>query len=112
MVATSVLVLGIVLIFEAFFFSLNILNYCSRYLEFIPWVDEKMWQAKEEVRRLGSSAQIPMSGIRGDEGSEWGLSHNACEGDLYEIDMVLSWQAGPRRARITRNAYVIYEEKK
>ena len=114
MVATAVLALGIVLIFEAFFISLDSFNYCSNYLNVATWVDEKIWQAQDALSHLGSQGFIETEGsfVNRNKNFDWNLSYNLIDvqPDLYKINLVLSWKEGRRKVRVSRAAYAIYEK--
>lgn len=114
MVATVVLSLGIVLIYEAFFISLDTFNYCSDYLRVVSLADEKVWRAQESLSRLGPLARINTEGsiVEGNKVFDWRLSYDLIDGppDLYKIDLTLSRRKGKRKVSIARSAYAIYRE--
>lgn len=114
MVATAVLSLGVVFISETLFRSLDAFHYCYNYLNLAAQMDEKIWQAQEGLTRLG---QIPPEGESalslGKQKFPFQLSYallNA-EESLYRIDLLVSWQEGARRIRLSRAAYAIYQPK-
>ena len=113
MTASAVLSLGVVLVYEAFFTSLNSFNYCSNYLGVSPWADEKIWHAQDVLGCAGPSADIDREGEfkKRNKTFKWTLSHNLVKGteDLYKIDLMFAWQEGQRNVRISRSAYAIYE---
>ena len=114
MVATAVLSLGIVLIYQALFISLDSYRYYADYLSVSPWVNEKIWAAQDALTHLGGAARIAGNGefISRNKNFQWNLSYNpAGEKDLYKIDLILNWQQGQRRARLLRSGYAIYVEK-
>ncbi len=116
MVTAAVLALGTVLIYEAFFISLDSFNYCSRYLKIASWIDEKIWQVQDSLGHLGPLAQIERSGSFKNENKnfDWDLSYDVIEQtqNLYKIDLAILWQEGKRKAKFSRSAYAMYEEKK
>ena len=114
MIATCVLSLGTVLIYESFFISLDSFNYYSNYLNVAPWMDEKIWQAQDNLSRLGSSSQIDTTGEfrNRNKNFRWNLSYNLISQNLYQIDFTLSWQEGSRKVNLLRSTYAMYEEKK
>ena len=114
MTATCVLSLGTVLIYESFFITLDSFNYYSNYLNVASWMDEKIWQAQDNLSRLGSSSQIDTRGefINQNKNFRWNLSYNLISQNLYQIDLTLSWQEGPRKVKLLRSTYAMYEEKK
>jgi prepilin-type N-terminal cleavage/methylation domain-containing protein len=115
MVATAVLSLGIVFIYQAFFISLNSFEYYNNYLKVSSWLNEKIWEAQDNLFRLGSLAQIYSSGsLKVDNNNfVWNLSYGLIDEaeNLYQIDLALSWQEGKRRVNLTRNAYALYKKK-
>jgi len=115
MTATAILSLGTVFIYEAFFISLDSFNYCSNYLNVASWGDEKVWQAQDNLTRLGPQAQIEDSGVFSNRNKNfsWRLSHDLIDeaGGLYKIDLTLSWKEGPRNVKLSRAAYAKYEKK-
>jgi len=117
MVTTAVLSLGAVLIYEAFFTSLNAFDYCSDYLNIAPWVDEKIWQVEDYLRCFGSSDKIATTGTLTSKSKrfDWVLSCNLIDGnsvqDLYKINLVLFWQQGERKKELARTTYALYEKK-
>ena len=118
MVATAVLSLGIVMVYEAFFISLDSFSYCNNFLNVASLADEKIWAAQDNLSRLGNSAQIENGGkfMSAAKDFEWNLTYvpvdEAPDLRTYKIDLVLSWQEGRRKAKLLRSAYAMYVEKK
>ena len=114
MVTTCILSLGIVLIYESFFISLDSLNYYSNYLNVASWMDEKIWQAQNNLSRFGLLIPIETQGefLNGNKNFRWNLSYNLIEDtqNLYQIDLILSWQEGKRKVKLLRTAYAMYVE--
>ena len=100
MVASAVLSLGIVMVYEAFFISLDSFSYCNNFLNVASLADEKIWQAQDNLSRLGNLAQIESGGkfINRNKDFEWNLSYapvdEASGLHTYRIDLSLSWQEG------------------
>ncbi|MFH1867402.1 MAG: prepilin-type N-terminal cleavage/methylation domain-containing protein [Candidatus Omnitrophota bacterium] len=115
MVATVVLSLGTVLIYEIFFKSLDISRYCSNYLNVVSWADERIWQAQDDVSRFGDLVNISSADdfISNEKEFHWNLSYNLLdmEAGLFRIDGSLSWQEGERKRKISRTAYALYTER-
>jgi len=111
MVATAVLSLGIVAIYQALFITLDAFNYCANYLEVVSQVNERIWQTQEELRRFGPEAKITTAGTFPLEAKrlDWELSYVIVDiaSDLYKIDLTTSWKSGRRIAQITRTAYAL-----
>ena len=114
MAATSILALGIVFIYEAFFISLDSFNYCSSYLSMMPWADELIWQAKDDINTSGSVTSTGTSGVVTNRNNKfnWILSSVPVEGtpDLRKVDLVVSWKIGKKTYRLSRSAYAVYYE--
>lgn len=113
--AAAVLSLGIVLIYESYFISLDAYNYCDDYMKAVSWVDEKVWEAADNITRTRSLKGMDRTGSFriGDKGFNWILSFDPIEGmdKVYKTTVVLSGDRGKRPLKISRIAYAIYEEK-
>jgi prepilin-type N-terminal cleavage/methylation domain-containing protein len=113
--AAAVLSLGIVMIYESYFISLDSFNYYENYLSVSPWMDEKIWQAQDAVYRLGPQAQIDKSGeFQGANNTyKWDLVliNIDEEQGLCRLDLLLSWKEGERAVKLSRNAYARYAQK-
>ena len=116
MVATAVLSLGALMIYEAFLISLDAYNYCSNYLRVASWMDERLWQAQNELGHFGPAAQIERSGefVNRNKNFSWSLTYALIGGlpGLHKIDLGLSWKEGRRDARLLRSTYATYAEKR
>ena len=117
MVAAVILVAGIVFIYESFFLSLDVFGYCSDYYRVSSWMDEKVWQIEDDIRKYGFLARIDKAGRYNDDVRSyyWNASCNlieeSAELDLYNIELELSWQIGAKKFRLARAAYATYEYK-
>ena len=116
MFATMVLSLGAVLLYEAFFISIDAFNYCADYLSIASLADEKMWEAQDSLSRTGGSDLTETGGILEALGKtfRWGLSYGLVDEaqSLYRVDLEVAWKEGKRDERISRAGYAIYREKK
>lgn len=116
MVTTTILALGVVLIYESFFISLDSFNYCSNYLNVAPWMDEKIWQAKDDLNRSGNLDEIETQGEFQNKGKNftWNLSSSLIDKVqslcLYEIDLSVFWKEGKRQIKLSRNTYALYKK--
>lgn len=116
MVTVVVLSLGIVLIYEALFTSVNAFSYCSNYFKTASWTEEKIWQAQDNLSRLGPLAKVDTAGafISRNRKFNWHLSYKVIDDKstlyLYKIDFSLLWAEGKRKTKLIRTAYAIYEE--
>lgn len=117
MITTAVLSLTALLVYEAFFISLDTFNYCYNYLNVLSLADEKIWQAQDDLSRFGVLTNIGEKGelVNRNKNFVWNLSNNSIEDTqnqkLYKIDLILSWQEGNRQVKISRTAFAMYEKK-
>jgi hypothetical protein len=114
MVATCVLALSTLLVYEAFFVSLDTFNYCSNYLNIASWMDEKIWQLQDDLTRFGKSDQDMQGTLRiNNKDFEWISMFNLIDevAKLYKLDLTISWQQGKRQVRLSRTAYAMHEPK-
>ena len=114
MVTTVVLSLGTMLLYQAFFLSLNTFDYCADYLRVSPWMDEKVWQMQDELTRRGALAGIDTNGeLTNRSGSfAWDASYGCIDEKhgLYNIDLSLSWKRGQKKISLLRTAYATYKK--
>jgi len=115
MVTTVIVSFTTVLIYEAFFRSLDLINYCSDYLKVVSWVDDKMWQAQNELTRFNSLTESPASGdiTIDNKKFKWNLSYDIIDSAqfLYRLDLKCSWREGEKTRLISRMTYAMYREK-
>ena len=113
MVATAVLAFSLVLIYQAFFISLDSFNYCSNFLNVVSWADEKIWQAQDSISRLGViSGQTEGSFESESRKFDWFINEDSRgqNATLHKINIVLAWKEGKRDMLLSRIAYAIYEK--
>ena len=112
MVSVSILSLGIVLIYQSFFTILNYFNYYLHYLDVYPWLNEKIWQIKEDLNRNGNFDFIEKGGFLeiNKRIYRWNLDFSPIDKNLYAIYLTLFWQEGKREIRLFRKTYVFYRE--
>ncbi|KPK96490.1 MAG: hypothetical protein AMJ95_13995 [Omnitrophica WOR_2 bacterium SM23_72] len=117
MIAASVLALGAVLIYEAFFIALDTFSYSEHYLDVAPLANERLWQAQENLTRLGHLGDLPTHGelTHGGKRYHWELSSliqdEADSDKLFQVDLTFFWQEGRRKAKVTRSTLALYKEK-
>ncbi|MFH0918329.1 MAG: prepilin-type N-terminal cleavage/methylation domain-containing protein [Candidatus Omnitrophota bacterium] len=115
MITATVLALGSSLIYQSFFIAVDSFNYYSTLLKITPWMDEKIWQAQNELRHLGPAASIPAGGelLVNNKSINWSLAQRSLDqtDTLYQIDLVAFWPQGPRQAKLSRSAYALHAEK-
>jgi len=114
MVTTAVLSLSLVLIYQAFFISLDSFSYCADYLDVVSWADEKLWQAQNSLTHNGTLDPTAAHGefINKNKKFEWVLSNELLDetGRLYQLNLDLLWRQGKRNIKFSRTAYAIYEK--
>ncbi|MDD5729621.1 MAG: prepilin-type N-terminal cleavage/methylation domain-containing protein [Candidatus Omnitrophica bacterium] len=114
MAATAVLSLGVVFMYEAFLSSLDAYGYYNSYLAVSPFMDEKIWQSQDSLRRLANLGQAPQEGTVFLEGRNynWSVSNEPLPGtpDLFKTGITVSWLQGKRKMELSRAAYAEYEK--
>lgn len=115
MVAAAVLALGVVMIYEAYFISLDTFNYWYNYLNVSCWLDNKIWEAQDRIRRLGALSAGESAGdfTRLGKTYNWAVSSDSIDADsgLYEVTLCLSWKEGKRQRRAIRTGAAVYNVK-
>jgi prepilin-type N-terminal cleavage/methylation domain-containing protein len=115
MITTAVLALGATLIYQSFFIAVDSFNYYSTLLKVTPWMDEKIWQAQNEIRHRGTGAGLSAGGQLevNNKNIAWSLSYNSVDQaeSLYQANLVLFWPQGLRQVKLFRSAYAIYSKK-
>lgn len=109
MVATAVLSLGLVMIYQGFLISLDTFGYYSNHLNAQLWLDEKIWRIQDEFRRNEYFNPLPTAGrlIIDNKDFFWNMRYSQIESEeLYRVSLNLSWQQGSRRVKLSRVAYV------
>ena len=115
MITTAVLALGATLIYQSFFIAVDSFNYYSTLLKITPWMDEKIWQAQNDLRHLGSITAISTGGQLdiNNKNINWSLAYNSVDqtDSLYQVDLMLFWPQGARLVKLSRSAYAIHSER-
>lgn len=114
MIASAVLSVGAVLIFESFFILLDYYGYCSNYLNAVHLLDQKVWDAQDALFRLGSQAQLETRGVitKRHKVYAWDLSYGLIDetAGLYTLDLIFSWTEGRKKIKLLRTAYVQHKK--
>jgi len=114
MVSVAILSLGIILIYESFFTSLAAYQQYSHYLEVLPWMNEKIWQAEEAIIRFGEINFIENKGefIQGGKIFTWSLFQDLVDEKegLYRIDFLISWPEAKREIKLFRYIYAVHKK--
>lgn len=111
MVAVAILAFGLVPIFGALFISLDTFSLYSNSLNAQIWIDERIWEIKDELMR---SETLHTGGTVGRmQGSpkdlDWKMSIDLIDAEigLYRLHLTLFWQEGERRTEVPRVAYAL-----
>ena len=117
LVAVSILSMGIVSIFQTFFVNIDLLSHYKDYLNVMPWVDEKIWEAQNQLMRYGSlGPQMRTSGtlIVGVDKYPWNLNYKLKDRKklLFQVSFYINRerQNQTREFHIERTAYAYYQE--
>lgn len=117
MAATCVLALGTVFVHQAYLRALDTFGYYENSLNVGWWLDEKIWEAQENLSETGSLGDISTSGefTLKNKRFSWNISaspQDEAKGkyDLFKIGLSVNWQEGSRSVAISRNAYALHEK--
>ncbi|MCM8800545.1 MAG: prepilin-type N-terminal cleavage/methylation domain-containing protein [Candidatus Omnitrophica bacterium] len=113
MVATCILALGLILIYESFFTLLDSYSYYTNYLRVVNWLEEKFWEVQDGLMRLGDSFSVQPQGTHHFyKNFNWDLSYNLMDTltNLYQINLTLFWKEGKRQIELLRDTYVFYKK--
>lgn len=115
MLSTVVLALGIVVIYESFFRSLDLFGYYNNYLNVASSADEIIWNAQNELNLFGPTAVFANKGVisQNNKDFNWNLFYESInpENNLYKIDLFFSWKEGPKDVKLLRTEYAVYTKK-
>jgi prepilin-type N-terminal cleavage/methylation domain-containing protein len=112
LVAVSVLSLGLVMLYEAFFSCLNAFSYSQRRLDVQQWMDEKLWELEDELIRRGALVMVEHAGrfTKNNNHFFWQMSidllDSASEANLYRLDLNVYWRQAQKNIRLSQAAYV------
>ncbi|MCM8780611.1 MAG: prepilin-type N-terminal cleavage/methylation domain-containing protein [Candidatus Omnitrophica bacterium] len=116
MVTTVIFVLGVLLIYQAFFISLDSFNYCLDYLRIAPCLDETIWQAQDSITHFNIAPNLEPACefilMPKDRQWEFGCSVIDKNQNLYRINLRATWRRGKKDVSISRIAYAMYTEQK
>jgi len=117
MAATLVLALGSVLIYRAFFITLDSYNYCNDRLAVSPWMSGKLWEVENYLSRSPETLSMENRGMLlvGRKSFDWEMAYGVVDeikdvSKLYDISLTVSWEEGRRKVGISRNAYALYKK--
>lgn len=115
MVATVVLSLGVVMVYESFFISVDTFNYYLHSLQLNTWMSEKIWEAKNYLEHQKTTASIDTTGECSDAGlsCKWDMAYDLIgeteKCNLYHIALNVNLYENKRNTRLSRSAYALYE---
>jgi prepilin-type N-terminal cleavage/methylation domain-containing protein len=118
MMASSVLALGAVFLYQAFFVSVDAFQQCDNYLYALTFADDKIWESQDTLRRnaalgnMNSQDFFPGS----NRYFNWQVSSSVIKEvkdryKLFRIELAVDWQQGRRQSSLTRTAYLMYRMK-
>lgn len=112
MVAVTILSSGIVLIYGAFFASLNAFNYCSSRLDALSWMNEKIWETQNELVYSGALIMGGYTGsfVKKTKNFDWTMSVDligqAQDSYLWKLALTVFWKEPQRNVSLSQTAYV------
>ncbi|MFC1658532.1 type II secretion system protein J [Candidatus Omnitrophota bacterium] len=109
MVATAILSLGLVMVYQAFFVCLDAFDYYLNHLNVQLWLDEMIWAMQDDFRQYGFFQPSQTSGgfVMGNKGFHWNMNYDARTPDeLYQISLNVFWKQGARNINLPRVAYI------
>jgi len=114
LVCVVVFSVGIIFIFQSFFTCLNAFSRYATYLNIMPWMNEQLWRAEDEIIRTGTPVSSGNQGEFSYEGKKfsWQLVSgliDKTEG-LYRLDLTVSWQEATKLMVMNRYVYTILKE--
>lgn len=110
MVTVSILSFGILMLFRSFFISVDAVQYASNRLNAQVWLEEKMWEEMDLLRRMKVLSAGEENGEFKFRGRDyfWRKSIGAMEGDICRLSLDLSWKEAGRDRSLTYATYVNY----
>ncbi|MBI2871034.1 MAG: hypothetical protein HYY14_04910 [Candidatus Omnitrophica bacterium] len=107
----AVLSFGIVLVFEAFFITLDVSKLATSRLDALMWIDDKSWELHEKLLVAGALEEAKAGGdfVRDHKPYSWETDITTLDGppQLYRLNMKVRWKSGWRNAVSSRQAYYL-----
>jgi prepilin-type N-terminal cleavage/methylation domain-containing protein len=113
-VASVILAVGLILIYQGLLMSLGGYSYFINYLGVLSWIDAKLWEIHDQLAYHESFLTDDDAGsfVMNNQRYDWDLAFNLIEGtekvSLYEFRLCVSWQEGLRAVNASRSAYALY----
>ncbi len=109
LVSVAILSVGIVFIFRSFFTCLTAFGRYTNYYNILPWMNEQLWRAEDEIIRTGKPVSLSDQGEFTYEGNKfsWNLVSSLVDKEekLYRLDLTVSWQEARKHLTLNRYAY-------
>lgn len=116
MITAVVLAFGVLAVYNAFFVSLDGLNYYSNYLRVFPFLDEVFWQAQNAISRQGKLGNSASKGEfkAGNRNVSWNIAYapqdeNNTALAFYKVDLLVSFNTSRGQVNLSRAGYALYE---
>ena len=118
MVAVAVLAFGLVLIYKAFFISLDYTEHITHRMHAVILLDNLTSQIQQKVKtekkppagNIESTQQIPINNKKVNFHYQVNFTKLEHREDIYQADIALFWTEGERQIRLFRSFYVPYEQ--
>jgi|GEM_PF-5052525 len=108
--ATAVLSVGTLYMYQSYFSVLRAFDYCSGYIASSNFLQEKLWEGVDSVRREGGLGS-PVSGdfTAGGRQFVWNMALGKASDRVYEVTVAVDWKSGKQEIELSRTAYASYE---
>jgi len=111
LVSAVILAIGVVIIFEVFLLSLDIVNLFNHRLNAQWFLTEKIWQVQDVLDQpLGGFIPLKDSGtvIFSNKSFDWEVEVELLDvnQELYKLDAQINWNEGAKTRTITRTTFL------
>lgn len=98
LVTVAIVALGMVLIYEALFMSLDTLALASERFQAVEWSNDKMWEAQDRLNQYGFLTQEADGGeiLVNQKALHWTSRVRPLTETLYQVDLRMTWKTGSR----------------
>jgi len=112
LVCVVILSSGIIFIFQSFFTCLDAYDRYLTYYNIMPWANEQLWLAQNEINRGIAPGSYDKEGEFSYEGKAffWHLSSRLVDKKeiLCRLDLTISWQRARKAMTMKRYAYAYH----